>query len=471
MRNFILSLSLFFCVVAANAQLVSIASKAAVFKPSGFMPADDGFIAIKKEAKPRGGTFDLFNRYKATLVKYDQDMKVVKEQPLFNGSLNTMVYLELQKSSGNYWVVYCEPLQKNKFKSFYAMQVDAQTLATSEPKLIAAEDKIDERIDFGVVDEEKNVNFKSSPSQRYHALLIDNLSGYFFLECLDDQMQPVWNSKQKTPDFKQEYLNSMAVDDEGNIYISYVKDDKAIISVFNAKGIATQTPLNFGDIKPAQVILMPTRSGTLMAGGLYKENSDYGRGIYTAVLNKKSFAAGKIQKTDISEAIMKRLDKDGLAKSKPSKFGVFTYMGDTKFYGDEQNLWVVVEFRQSLGSGRALAEASLLAADLSTPNPTFAHIPRYAVTSNIISDKRYFAINCTDKLMLLYKDHQDNLSRDLSEDQKVLNGEKGAVLIMASISKDGTVKRKEFVGQGNLSISEGVNKIAKDFCEGTLPKL
>ncbi|SFW84978.1 hypothetical protein [Chitinophaga sancti] len=77
---------------------------------------------------------------KVTLLRYDKDMKVTKENKLSGGNnaYSRILYSSLEKIGDKIWFIYVELDEKNNIGNIMAIEINHQALETSTPKTLAA---------------------------------------------------------------------------------------------------------------------------------------------------------------------------------------------------------------------------------------------------------------------------------------------------------------------------------------------
>jgi hypothetical protein len=179
--------------------------------------------------------------------------------------------------------------------------------------------------------------------------------------------------------------------------------------------------------------------------------------VYKGIINKKG-EISKIVTTPFPKNIVESMDKENFASTKAKKYGVNPSFCATAVRNSDGNssMSMMMEFKREAGGGATgvttnLLGGSLIYVDFSTAIPVFARIPKYSVSGKIMRygynaqyryGCMYHASIVDSKLVVLYFDNPDNLSRNPDLDAKVVNP-KNQEMMAAVVSKDGTMKRQQ----------------------------
>ncbi len=387
------------------AQLSFVPSTYTVFNPTQYyLTPTKEYIGINKKIRNVSGSNWNKYRFSVTILKYDAQMNKVKESTLSNGEgVYSAFYTDFKQTGNKCWLVYAEPASGNSIGNIRGVEIDMLTLIPGETKILASENQIDEKLKLLDGLSGLKINLESSPNKKRHCLYVDNGKDEFYLSCLDEQFNPIWNSKQIIEGYKQDNIKTISVDDDGNIFIVSNKKSSSLISMYDARGKVTNKELDFGSLKPTDIKIVASKlTSNLTVAGVFTEQTDNIIGVYKANLNKKTLMLENISKTLFTETIMERLKKDGFASTKTKSYGITPSEISCKMYvTNDENVKMIIECKQRLGTDRmtATGAGSLICVNFAGTT-TFSQIPRYAVIAGPFDDDAYFALACQNKFII-----------------------------------------------------------------------
>lgn len=439
-----------FCIwlcIQTNAQFSSVSTQSSHIIPlKSYTTSDGGRIILKKTSDEQGGRHWKKFRYELLLLKYSRDGLLTTQKFLGKEQFGAL-YADLIKSDGRFWIIYFEPVDGTEVGNVKAMEIDPITLEAKETRLMAEKEKIDEKISpFGGF-YNKTIFMKSAPDAKFHLLLIDNNENEFYLSCLNEKLESVWNSKVNLAPYKQKEINAYEIDDKGFVYIAAVNKDGAQLSIFDLKGNQTHKALSLGSINPTDMQVLSTNDQVILAG--FYGNKENAKGVYFANFDTKSNSLKNIRQTAFPDSLIQRLKKDGFASVKASKYGINIWQYRSRLIEQlDGNVNLITELNAELGNDRIRAKGvgSLIVSHLTMSPSFFSHIPRYSVSNSLYAEQEYYSLSCHDKTFLFYWDDASNLSKSLLEEQKILKGTGNAVLVGAAIKNDGSILRKVIPG-------------------------
>ena len=427
------------------------------FSSQTLRPANDGgYISFKTvSADTKGKSWNTYRKL-VSFVKYDKDFKQLNEVKMTaSEGICSGEYYELKRVGNKFWFIYLEPMENNDVGNIKAVEVDPVSLQQKEATTLAASTAIGHTLR----DYRYTMYFDFlcgvSPAGKYMYLCVQLSEDDNYLACFDENMKPLWGGKNKRTEGE---ICSAEVNDAGYLYIG-IRPKKGSLScaVYSPSGQVSNTDLNLAAGKVRDIIFHPAKgSEQVIVTGTYMED-DNCTGVYKGVISKKGEITNAVT-TVFPKNIVESMDKEGFASTKAKKFGVHPAFCAAAVRNSDGNssMGMIMEFRREAGGGATgvstnLLGGSLIYVDFSNASPVFTRVPKYSVGSipqhyayngHYWNGCMYYASPADSKLIVLYYDNPENLSRDAALDAKVVNP-KNQVLVAAVINKDGTMKRQQ----------------------------
>ena len=431
------------------------------------LPGGGHITMIKNLGRVRGSGWDVA-RYTMTLVKYDAEGKKVKENMLGGGKpIYSAFFAALKKSKDSIWFIFIEPAEGPRVGNIKAMPINSSTLETGEIKTLDLEDRVNMKLAISGLSDLK-IYLETSPDTRQHCLFIDTRREEFYLAGFDENFKLRWSGQHTIPNYRAELINSVSINNKGEIFITSIKKENAFISIFNMQGIAEHKKLSFGTIQPTEIKFYDTEAKEgLMVSGVYSEGTDNITGVYSAVLNRSSYAVENLVSSDFPEPLIERLKKDRVAKKGAKNFGISSeFLATGIFKRNNGSLVQVLECkRRYSGDIDRTWVRSLITVSFTAGGIIFSQIPREALILSMVYERQYFTATCFDNFILFYIDHETNLNKDLDQEPTLLNGEKGAVLVAAYVGDDGKIKKRVKVNDSGVRVSEAIGSYLVNECK------
>jgi len=438
----------------SNAQIVVSSYYSYIAEPVAYFAAPDGgYVGIDEIWKP-GTHSGVWGKLRKDFVvsKFDDKMSNKVQLPIvYNGEEYSGYFAEFVRSGNKFFAICVDPIKDGAVANMRVIEIDPLNLKVVDNRMVATEKEIDMKLLYYYWSLDP-VIFRSSPSSKKHCVFIGADKKEFFLMALDESLQPLWKGKFEIPKIKRSEIKDIDIDDEGNVFIAGIdKDNTVYLSKYDRDGKSTVSELTMpeGKINNASVLAKKNTNEVFIAG-TYSENSKFSNGVFNARLEKNTLELKDMHKEIFPETIVDRLHKDGFARGKSRAYGLFqAYVSGRLFENGDGTMSYVIECIQPLGSmGLQKAVGSLVTTTMKESTNVFSHIPRYEVNSFQGDQKQYYANSCGKNFYLFYYDHEENLHRDVSEDQKVYQGKNG-VLTVATIN-DGKIVRAAVPGGGGL---------------------
>lgn len=404
------------------------------------------------------------------IVLVDPDMKVLKEKKYTIGEESARDR-RIRKIGTNIFLTYYTFEKREVY--FFAVKINPETL-TFDPRVTlgpftsgyANEWDIDLKFSR---DSSKVLLFIEGP-----ALKKENMK--FSMGVYDTDMKKIWSRNIELPvgslymvaddyDILNDGRVSVALKlFEKTVSRERVKEKSSKIPSYSYKLqiYAQQGPvkeLSF-DVKSNFIEgtrLLHEKDGTITVAGLYKRkhNGNIIGTFYTKVDASLS-AVKNIQMLDFPEDLLKLVDTDDQGKSGGSDPGILPYLRINHILQrDNGTIDVVCELngvytkRETKSGSTFITETikydygDIININLGKDGRSiFTRIPKWQEAINADYGLGFFPIVHGNKLLLLYNDDENNLTRDLSKSPDHFAGVRRGVLVAATIDEKGNLTRE-----------------------------
>jgi hypothetical protein len=177
---------------------IGYSGRLGLFSPSAMLPVPDGgYISLKKvDVEMKGKGWNTF-RKSITLLKYDKEFKLLSQVKLANGTaIYNGNYSELIKVGSKCWLIYLEAQDNDDMGDIKAVEVNPETLAVTEPKIIASGASLNHRITKILKVYDLLFQTRVSPSGKYVCLYVRMSDSDFYISCIDNNMKSVWGKRR-----------------------------------------------------------------------------------------------------------------------------------------------------------------------------------------------------------------------------------------------------------------------------------
>ncbi|SEW26911.1 hypothetical protein SAMN05428988_3808 [Chitinophaga sp. YR573] len=410
-----------------------------------------GYIGIKKEDKNVSGM--NWNKYRmtVTLIQYDKDLKVTKENKLSGGdnAYSSIIYSSLEKIGDKIWFIYVEPAEKNNIGNIMAVEVNPLTLEVSSPKVLAASKSMGLSLPLMNGLAAKKVLFKYSPDRKKVLLFVGAGKEQFYLSRLDEQLNVVWGKNETIAEITDKEIQSEIIDNAGIVYLSYVGKVKTIadIVIFKQTGTPLHKTLTIENAWPAEVLLLPSKqSDSIYIAGTYFDQTDNLAGVFKSNITTTGFKLAVAKKSPFPSGIVEQFANDGWGSTKGKKYGIYPQFS-SQLVETGEGISMVAEFRSEDMTSKAAYKfaGGILNIYFDNKQTSFSRIPKYRVSAGSTMGDSYFAFSSKGKTIIFYNDNEENLNRDIALKPLGSSVYKNAVLVGAVIEADGTVKRTKVI--------------------------
>ena len=449
---------------------VSLSESKAGYATYSTLTAPGGeLIGIRKEEKNNGGM--NWNKYRmtVTLVQYDKDMKVTKENKLSGGdNAYSAFYSSLQLIGNKIWFIYVAPGEKNDIGNIMAIEINPATLETSAPKVLAASDAMGVSVPLFNGMAAKKILFKKSPDQKRYMLLVGAAKEQFYLCTLDEQLNVVWDKKASIPGTAANKIQSAVIDNAGNIFVSYTGGNEdngtADVMVFKQTGAPIHKVLRLADARPYETLLLLSKKGdSLHIAGTYFDKTDNIGGAFKSSIAIAGFKLSDVRKTPFPATIIERFANDDWGSTKGKRYGLYPQFS-SELVETGEGICIVAEFRSMDMNATGIEHVGgILGIYFDGRQTSFFRIPKYRRNAGSSMGDSYYAVSAQGKLIVFYNDSEENLNQDIALKPASSTVYKNVMLVAAIVEPDGALKREKVIDlkdQNFLGIVESMKVLS-----------
>lgn len=411
--------------------------------------------------------------------KYDTDMKLVKSVKLSNGErlFGPMAPL-LKIISNKLYLLYYKMPDEGKVH-FFSAEINPVSLELAEPtELLDIKQKVrfieshirsirdyhpnryvEKNLQASEVREYPNLLhktffFEPSPDgTKFFLLWNSGWDNRLFFSVLDKDLKKIRTGEEEVPDEISLSLNTACIDNSANIYIAYFYEKKnkthAELLVNTKAGKSLVKEIIIPDAEPYGVFTAITKENKIYINGAYKENSWNLSGVFIQSLNPADLQLSAVTKTVFPKDLVEILDKEGWASTKGKKYGLSYNLVLESHTLENGSIDLIGEFRSTRSGIKAIfnMSGSIFNARFNENGAVFSRIPKMRVSAGSTFGDSYRVFEYKNKLIVFYNDHASNVNLDISKAPTRSDNYSNSVLVAATISEDGTVKREIIIDQ------------------------
>ena len=454
--------SIFFFFLYAQKPVVSISPNVDIQEDQLFVKIDNGYLSYKTKKKVIGATiFSSINfskiHFDISLVKYDASMNIIKENDLSSSTIRFNAFEPVIETINNkHYLVYYEAAENNADIGLKIAEIDPNTLSLSPPNELFKIELKSKAWVFKAMDifNKKKLRIQFSPDKTKTVFLFENgVDNTFTYAVVDKNMSVLW-SKANLIDIPEDIvISSACVDNTGNVYTGYkVEKRKTVrghVLICTAAKVETDLPIA-EDINIYHVLLQPSKDGKIIhVAGACFGSTDYLTGVYHTTISTANFKLGEFKKADFEEKFIDSFDQGDLAYTQRNKYGLYRSKMDI-YELEDGSIGIIGEISRekerdvSQGS-RNYTETDymygcILNVCFKNDKVVFSRVPKYRNVSTTWGEGIYAVVNKND-VLVFYNDDEDNLKNSLEERPSKSEKISQFVLVAATISTDGNVKR------------------------------
>ena len=395
------------------------------------------------------------------LIQYDTLMNELKRISLSNGKkMYDKDVLILKKVAGKLYFIYQPDADKKGPRNIMSMEVNPETLALSEPKMVAPLSETGKRSNYG----ERNFNYPvymigNSNDETKLGLLFPGAGNSFYVSVLDENMNIVWTRELDTKGYKETYLHAICVDNNKNAYVAYrviyqtkaSPNERTRVAVYTPDSKIYDNAVDLGQDVSKQIFLLQTKNKSIHAFGYYHDDHEFSNIIgmfHCEVSTQNNFAVSNIKKQAFTDSFVARIAKDDWADMKPKKYGLLlNQIWYRTFEMEDGSVALISEFHDAIGGvgGSSIyTSGGIVYYHFGLAQFTFSYIPKFRKTAGMYNNvgDTYNAIPVKDKMYILYNDNADNLKKDITESPYRSSNYAEVVMLVAIVGAEGSVERK-----------------------------
>jgi hypothetical protein len=496
------SLVVFFlciCYVSAYTQHITAALQPVIEIPvsQNLIKVENGYLSYKIN-KRKLKVLAPFSSIKlsklffdVTLIKYDESLKLVKENDLSASPVNFAAFEPtIESINGREYLVYYEPQQNEEDGIILkAVEIDITTLSMGQAKDLF-KIQIDTKVGVNKlmnIMTDKKLRIMNSPDKSKTMFLFENgIDNSFSSAVVDKDFNLLWTKASLIDIPENIIITSACVDNAGTVYTGYKIEFKkgritGHILITNQSNREKDIVISEEDYMYQILVLPSGKQNRINVVGTCFGETDYISGVFSASINTNDFKLSGFKRTDFDGQFIDLFDQDGLAYTKKNKFGLYPSRmriyemedGTIGMIGEIKRTKTTSESHQNISgsynstSTKTIFSGSILNACFKKDKVVFSRVPKSRETSQTIgvssvgflpdtydNDLRFssfsagdgiFALPYKNDVFVFYCDTEDNLKKSLTEMPSVSDKVKNLILVAASISNDGNVKREMLI--------------------------
>ena len=432
----------------------------------------NGYYLMRKIDKSRSGLSVMSYTSNPAFVLVDKDMHIVKESS-FELTEKKAGLGALRRFGNDVFYTYEE--YESKQHTIYAVKINQETLKAEKKTILAT---LDEET-YGIV---SGTVYKISQDSSKVLLFAEDLgkkkaNKQLYTVVFDSELKKIWSRTFELPmSGRMVSIEDQDVTNDGKILVAVKQYEKTIITdlvqdkshkvppyeykIFQCtkEGPAKERRFDVGGHFIEGTRLAFDRSGLVTVAGLYKKSPN-GRvtGIFYNSFDSTVSVISKNQMLVFPKEILELVDKDGQGKSDGSDPGVSEYLRIKNILRRSNGTIDLITEVQELNSYtqnnpnqyfygkeyRNYIYGDIVNVNLDKEGRgQFTRVPKRQEGYQGDMALGYYPLVYGDKLVLLYNDHADNMTKDLSKAPDHFATAKKAVLAAAIIDSKGLLTRK-----------------------------
>lgn len=426
----------------------------------------------------------LFN---VTLIQYDESLKVIKENDLSNSDIRFGAFEPtIEKINNKQYLIYYEPLENDNEIWLKAIEVNPSNLTIAPPKNLF-KIEINKRVGVGKllsIANKRKLWIKTSPDRSKTLFLFENGIDNSFTYCVTDKDLKVLWGKSNLIDIPENIvITSPCVDNTANVYTAYKIESrkngiKGHILICNPAKKEKDISVSEDD-EMYQILVLPSKKQNIIhVAGTCFGGTQYISSVFSATISVPNFKLTNFKKTDFEEKFINLFEQDDLAFTKKNKYGLHpSHMriyelddGSVGMIGEIKKVKTSTKMHQNVSgtyntsSTTLLTSGSILNVCFKKDKPVFSRVPKNrevylgasqgAIPDSYSDDLRLtsysagdgiYALPYKNDVVVFYSDNENNLQKDITEMPSNADKVRKLVLVAATISNDGNIKREMLV--------------------------
>ena len=433
----------------------------------------DAYFAAETDAKAQFGyTFKLSKmKYSVKLVKYDKNLKVDKEVKLADGERVYGPFEPMLKTIDDklYFLYYQFAGDDDDIK-LMCSELNPSTLSLGSPQeLISIEQKniaLQQVMDLMSL---KKFVFTASPDfSKILALWSSGINNQVYFSVLGRDIKKIRGVKESVKSELKVVVTNACVDNAGNVFIGFNDSKKkathVLVSKQDGKSLDLDVKIANGNVHEA-FVLPSINSNDIKVIGTYKENTDNLAGVFLQTISTLNFQVGSSTKTAFPEKLVEQFDNDGWATTKAKNYGIFENLNLVPILLGDGSVNLVGEFRRVQQGTKSsfMIAGGILDIHFNNAAAVFSRIPKARVSAGSDIGDSFFPIAYKSQVIIFYNDHESNVKQDIVKSPSRSDNFKNSVLVAATISETGEVKRNILIdlsSEDYLPIAETLQRLS-----------
>ncbi len=515
MKSVTLPAFLFLFILQVSAQKLSVKLDPIAEIPisQNLIKIEKGFLSCKigKSKGKVGGFLIGVNLskilYTITILKYDESLKIIKENDLSTSSLKFSLFEpSVERINGRSYLFYYHPIAEESGPKLNvneeglmlrAVEIDPETLSLGNSKDLLTI-KFPERTGqvklSEIFESRKLIIENSADSTKTLVFFTNGVDNSFSYSVLDKELNLQWTKHNSVEVSDYMMVTDVCVDNTGSVFTAYkaiTKKEGRIGHIHSCnsskkeKDVSISPTTNIYDL-----LLVPSNQGYLNVVGTCFGETDYISGIFSAKVSAPDLKVSEFKRTDLEEQFIQLFSPNFLAYTTKKKYGLSPskmeayrlqdgtvgMIGEIKLDETWSSSHQNVSGSYNSRATRVVRAGSIFNAVFSEGKVVLSRVPKnwrfdmtIGVAGNFIppsvhsTDLRFasmlagggiYVLPYNNELLVFYSDEIENLALGLSELPRMGTNSTKMVLVAATISKAGEVKRQlvmnltneEFIG-------------------------
>ena len=385
-------------------------------------------------------------RHSIKLLKYDKDLKLVKENKLADGKKEFgPFYSELKEFNGRLHLFYYKVADGDEGLKIFQTEIDQNTLnMMDQKKIIEVEQKNFGfgKAMFGTFNYKLFIKFSPDKSKAVALWSSDQINRISY--CIfESTMNVLKMANNEIAGIEKLQANEVCIDNSGNLFFVYNKSNLYVNKLNGGEKKITFKP---GGSEVHQLFISPSsRNDQLYITGVLSETDDKTKAVFSQTLNISSLILSEVQRTLIPQDIKDKLSEQlYIYLDKPKKF----YMDPLEFrsvIGEDGQIDLFAYSTKTItistyngkthGYRTQVYWGSYLYVQIKSGKAVFIRIPRASHTFGGCT-----IVKNNNKTYIFYSDDEKNANSDLYA--KVYEKKVKMIYMGAYIDEEGRLSRE-----------------------------
>lgn len=391
------------------------------------------------------------------LVQFNSAMEEIKRVDLSEG--NSIYYTSmrmLKKINDKLYFIYETKPAKNEAANIMAIEVKPQTLEVGPPQIISALAATERKFKFGddFYPYPENYSAVSFDEHRF-AIMVPGKGNNIFISVMDDKMKLLWSRVIEINTYKDNFLQSISVNNNGDVYLAYrvlyaekmEAKNRNRYAVYTADAKSFDYSIDLGNDVAKQMMMIGSKGDNQMhILGSYHDDREHSNilGMFHAEINSSDgYKPGTSRKEGFSEQLVSRAALGEWGSTKEKKYGLFHSFWLNGYALEDGAFSMIGEFHRSEPGPMGYAiSGPIFNIYFGKTTSSSVFIPKFRRSTATTIGSSYHAFPYQDKIIIFYNDNPENLKKELSESPAGSSNYSNLVLVAAVVGPNGSVKRQ-----------------------------